>query len=147
MNTCNVYDYSYFVTIATKYEKKSNISHNANQEILNTFVSLSLRKSGSIPKFFMVYSYIFFWLHWTSLSLKLYMRFFLLSILLLLLISIVNYLLFEQEARNLSRVVLPNDTENVHSFSGFLTVDEKFKSNMFFWFFPAKVLIINISIR
>jgi len=43
-----------------------------------------------------------------------------------------------KEARNLSRVVLPNDTENVHSFSGFLTVDEKFKSNMFFWFFPAK---------
>jgi len=43
-----------------------------------------------------------------------------------------------QEARDLSLVVLPNDTQNTRSFSGFLTVDEKFKSNMFFWFFPAK---------
>jgi len=43
-----------------------------------------------------------------------------------------------KEARNLSRVQLPGDCHNTISFSGYLTVDKQFHSNMFFWFFPAK---------
>ena len=43
------------------------------------------------------------------------------------------------EAKNKSKVFgLPNAPE-VKSYSGYLTVNEKFNSNMFFWFFPSKV--------
>lgn len=43
------------------------------------------------------------------------------------------------EAKNKSKVIgLPNAPE-VKSYSGYLTVNEKFNSNMFFWFFPSKV--------
>ncbi|XP_018027412.1 venom serine carboxypeptidase [Hyalella azteca] len=44
-----------------------------------------------------------------------------------------------KEARNLSRVELPNDSGATHSFSGFFNVDEENGSEMFFWFFPAKI--------
>ncbi|XP_054156206.1 vitellogenic carboxypeptidase-like [Oppia nitens] len=41
------------------------------------------------------------------------------------------------KARSLSRVTaLPNAT-NVESYTGFITVDEKYNSNTFFWFIPA----------
>lgn len=33
---------------------------------------------------------------------------------------------------------------DVKSYSGFLTVNKQYNSNMFFWFFPAMVLIILI---
>lgn len=52
-----------------------------------------------------------------------------------------------QEARNLSRVALPNDPNNTISYSGYFTLDEKSNSNMFFWFFPAKVNSPLTSIR
>lgn len=43
------------------------------------------------------------------------------------------------EARNLSSVRnLPNAPE-MTSYSGFLTVNKQFESNLFFWFFPAMV--------
>ncbi|XP_064080848.1 probable serine carboxypeptidase CPVL isoform X2 [Macrobrachium nipponense] len=42
-----------------------------------------------------------------------------------------------QEARNLSKVGL--GYRHGHSFSGLLTVNEKYNSNLFFWFFAAKV--------
>ncbi|XP_076036910.1 putative serine carboxypeptidase CPVL [Oratosquilla oratoria] len=41
-----------------------------------------------------------------------------------------------QEARKLSRVSLGH--RYGHSFSGYLTVNKKFGSNLFFWFFPAR---------
>jgi len=31
------------------------------------------------------------------------------------------------------------ESETIESYSGFLTVDENWNSNMFFWFFPAQV--------
>ncbi|CAG2168641.1 unnamed protein product, partial [Oppiella nova] len=41
------------------------------------------------------------------------------------------------EAKSLSRVTgLPN-APTFESYSGFLTVDDRFNSNMFFWFFPS----------
>ncbi|KAF2347083.1 Peptidase S10 serine carboxypeptidase, partial [Trinorchestia longiramus] len=43
-----------------------------------------------------------------------------------------------KEARNLSRVQLPNDSGDTLSFSGYFNVDEENESEMFFWFFPAK---------
>ena len=44
-----------------------------------------------------------------------------------------------EEARKLSRVgPLPN-APNITSYSGLLTVNKKYNSNMFFWFFPALV--------
>lgn len=43
-----------------------------------------------------------------------------------------------KEARNLSRVNLPNDPNSTVSYSGYLTLDDYRNSNMFFWFFPAK---------
>src|SRR5690242_1523864 len=43
------------------------------------------------------------------------------------------------EARELSRVNgLPN-APNLTSYSGFLTVNKQYNSNMFFWYFPAMV--------
>lgn len=45
------------------------------------------------------------------------------------------------EGRNLSEVTsLPgNAKSNLKSYSGYFTVNNKFDSNMFFWFFPALV--------
>ena len=43
-----------------------------------------------------------------------------------------------EEARNLARVT--NLTE-VISYSGFLTVNPQYNSNMYFWFFPAAVRV------
>lgn len=39
------------------------------------------------------------------------------------------------EAQELSRVV---ELEGIESYSGFLTVNQTFDANMFFWFFPAR---------
>jgi len=51
-----------------------------------------------------------------------------------------------EEARIKAKVVgLPNAPE-VESYSGYLTVNEEFNSNMFFWFFPSKV-VINLLIK
>lgn len=45
-----------------------------------------------------------------------------------------------QEGRILSQVKgLPGAAAGVESYSGFLTVNSKYNSNMFFWFFPALV--------
>lgn len=41
-----------------------------------------------------------------------------------------------KEARSLSRVSLGH--RHGHSFSGFLTVNKEYNSNLFFWFFPAR---------
>lgn len=42
--------------------------------------------------------------------------------------------------RNLSKVTeLSSVADGVESYSGFLTVNKKYNSNMFFWFFPALV--------
>ena len=41
-----------------------------------------------------------------------------------------------QEAQNLSRV---RNLTDVISYSGYLTVNAEYESNMFFWFFPAAV--------
>lgn len=43
-----------------------------------------------------------------------------------------------EEAQNLSHVVLPDDDENVTSYSGYFTVNKTLDSNTFFWYFPAK---------
>lgn len=44
-------------------------------------------------------------------------------------------------ARNLSKVgPLPN-APNIRSHSGLLTVNDKYNSNMFFWFFPSLVSV------
>ena len=49
------------------------------------------------------------------------------------------------EALRLSKVVgLPN-APDIESYSGFFTVDDKYNSNLFFWFFPAFVSIVNIA--
>ena len=51
-----------------------------------------------------------------------------------------------KKARSKARVKnLPNAPE-VESYSGYLTVNEEFNSNMFFWFFPSKV-VINLLIK
>ena len=42
-------------------------------------------------------------------------------------------------ARNLCRVEGLGD--GVESYSGYLTVDEKYDSNLFFWFFPVQVIV------
>lgn len=42
------------------------------------------------------------------------------------------------EAQSASKVML-NDAQNIESYSGFLTVNEEFNSNMFFWFFPSQL--------
>lgn len=42
-----------------------------------------------------------------------------------------------EEGRNLSLV--SGLSVNVTSYSGFLTVNKKYNSNLFFWFFPASV--------
>jgi len=47
------------------------------------------------------------------------------------------------EAQNLSRVTNLTD---VISYSGYFTVNETYNSNMFFWFFPAKVMVYFKSI-
>jgi vitellogenic carboxypeptidase-like protein len=44
-----------------------------------------------------------------------------------------------KEAQNASRVGPLKGAENVTSFSGYLTVNKKFNSNLFFWFFPVEV--------
>lgn len=44
-----------------------------------------------------------------------------------------------EHARNLSRVGSLGQVEDVPGYSGFLTVDAKLGSNLFFWFFPSKV--------
>jgi vitellogenic carboxypeptidase-like protein len=41
------------------------------------------------------------------------------------------------EARKLSQVMQLPNAPNITSFSGLLTVNKKYDSNMFFWFFPA----------
>lgn len=43
------------------------------------------------------------------------------------------------EAQKAARVGPLKGAENVTSFSGYLTVNKKFDSNLFFWFFPAEV--------
>nr|CAD7412712.1 unnamed protein product [Timema cristinae] len=43
-----------------------------------------------------------------------------------------------QQARNASRVGSMNQTLDLESYSGFFTVDKKYDSNMFFWYFPAE---------
>jgi len=46
------------------------------------------------------------------------------------------------EARGRSIVWnLPNASPRVESYSGYLTVNKEFDTNMFFWFFPAVVRI------
>ena len=48
-------------------------------------------------------------------------------------------------ARNLSAVrSLPN-APKFESYSGFITVDEKYDSNLFFWFIPSQVNSNNLS--
>lgn len=43
-----------------------------------------------------------------------------------------------KEAQRLSKV--QNLTDEVASFSGYFTVNPKYNSNMFFWYFPAVVI-------
>ena len=42
------------------------------------------------------------------------------------------------EAREMSRVPSLLDGSDVESYSGYLTVNKEFHSNLFFWFFPAE---------
>lgn len=44
-----------------------------------------------------------------------------------------------EEARERSFVELDDVSDTMPSYSGFLTVDERFNSNLFFWYFPAQV--------
>lgn len=44
-----------------------------------------------------------------------------------------------EEAQKAARVGPLKGADNVTSFSGYLTVNKKFDSNLFFWFFPAEV--------
>jgi hypothetical protein len=46
------------------------------------------------------------------------------------------------EAQKLSRVT---NLTNVESYSGYLTVNETYNSNMFFWFFPAQVSLLKTT--
>nr|CAD7415681.1 unnamed protein product [Timema poppensis] len=43
-----------------------------------------------------------------------------------------------QEAQKLSRVLGAPFPDDIPSYSGFFTVNEKYDSNLFFWFFPAQ---------
>ena len=43
------------------------------------------------------------------------------------------------EARRLSHVLGFHGFQDIKSYSGFLTVDKKYDSNLFFWFFPSMV--------
>lgn len=48
------------------------------------------------------------------------------------------------EGRQLSQVTsLPGNGPQIQSYSGFLTVNQTYNSNLFFWFFPA--LVCNLS--
>lgn len=49
-------------------------------------------------------------------------------------------------ARNLSRVGKALSSE-LTSYSGYLTVNPKYQSNMFFWYFPATVSTVTYSLR
>jgi vitellogenic carboxypeptidase-like protein len=51
------------------------------------------------------------------------------------------------EAQIAARVGPLKGAENVTSFSGYLTVNKKFDSNMFFWFFPAEVSNTLMSVK
>jgi vitellogenic carboxypeptidase-like protein len=44
-----------------------------------------------------------------------------------------------EEAQKAARVGPLKGADNISSFSGYLTVNKKFDSNLFFWFFPAEV--------
>jgi vitellogenic carboxypeptidase-like protein len=44
-----------------------------------------------------------------------------------------------KEAQIAARVGPLKGAENITSFSGYLTVNKKFNSNLFFWFFPVEV--------
>jgi vitellogenic carboxypeptidase-like protein len=44
-----------------------------------------------------------------------------------------------KEAQDAARVGPLKGAENITSFSGYLTVNKKFNSNLFFWFFPVEV--------
>lgn len=51
------------------------------------------------------------------------------------------------EARKLA-AVYHKEMFNVESYSGYLTVDEKYNSNLFFWYFPSEVIqFINFLTR
>lgn len=50
-----------------------------------------------------------------------------------------------EEGRSLSKVVGLPDLQ-LKSYSGFLTVNKTYDSNMFFWFFPALVCIYNRTV-
>lgn len=43
-----------------------------------------------------------------------------------------------KEAQGAARVGPLKGAENITSFSGYLTVNKKFNSNLFFWFFPVE---------
>ena len=43
------------------------------------------------------------------------------------------------DAKALSEVNGLLNVKNIKSYSGFITVDEKYNSNLFFWFFPSMV--------
>ena len=45
------------------------------------------------------------------------------------------------EAKDLSSVRF-HEFLNIKSYSGFLTVNEKYDSNLFFWFFPSMVIFV-----
>jgi vitellogenic carboxypeptidase-like protein len=44
-----------------------------------------------------------------------------------------------KEAQDAAKVGPLKGAENITSFSGYLTVNKKFNSNLFFWFFPVEV--------
>nr|CAD7265441.1 unnamed protein product [Timema shepardi] len=52
-----------------------------------------------------------------------------------------------QQARNASRVGSIDQTLDLESYSGFFTVDKKYDSNMFFWYFPAESLLRGKLVR
>ena len=43
------------------------------------------------------------------------------------------------EARSLAQVTGEPFSDHIPSYSGFLTVNQSYNSNLFFWFFPAEV--------
>ena len=49
-------------------------------------------------------------------------------------------------AKNYSRVRGLPGAENLESYSGYLTVNEEFNSNLFFWFFPSVSIMSDISL-
>lgn len=52
-----------------------------------------------------------------------------------------------EEARKVAKVGPGLFSEEIPSYSGYFTIDKRFNSNLFFWFFPAQVMMIGFCLN